>query len=77
MACKKKNCVLQAAKKADKTSKKLVPEGQVDGPGDAFRHCMWACLVYTNCGKDAYNAGVIDHEVEGATWAQGPGQFRR
>ena len=41
------------------------------GPGDAFRHCVWACLVRRNCGPKAYNSAVIDHEVNKAWWARG------
>jgi hypothetical protein len=41
------------------------------GQADALRHCLAACLVRKLCGCGAYNSIVLDHEVDGAWWAQG------
>ncbi|MEM2593115.1 MAG: RHS repeat-associated core domain-containing protein [Thermofilaceae archaeon] len=41
------------------------------GPGDAFRHCVWACLVQKELGNYGYQHVVIDHENDTAPWAEG------
>jgi len=45
--------------------------GSNGGPRDAFRHCVWACLVRKTCGKTAFDCGVVDHENDTAPWARG------
>lgn len=54
-----------------KAQRLFTPATLHNGVGDAFRHCLWACTVMRDCGARAYNSGVIDHEVDGAWWAQG------
>ncbi|GIV09507.1 MAG: hypothetical protein KatS3mg019_1598 [Fimbriimonadales bacterium] len=41
------------------------------GPGDAFRHCVWACLVQKELGDFGYQHVVVDHENSTAPWAGG------
>jgi RHS repeat-associated protein len=43
----------------------LFPPGTMhNGPGDAFKHCLWAGLVNLKCGPIAYHLGVMGHEME-------------
>ena len=67
-------CIQNAARSAYAAVRKHFPKitkGEYNGPQDAFRHCVWACLVRKTCGADAYNCGVIDHENPAAPWAKG------
>ena len=41
------------------------------GPADAFRHCVWACLVQRKLGDFGYQHVVVDHENPTAYWAEG------
>jgi RHS repeat-associated protein len=41
------------------------------GPADAFRHCVWACLVQRELGDFGYQHVVVDHENPSAYWAKG------
>lgn len=45
--------------------------GNLNGPGDAYRHCVWACLVRKTLGKEGYHNVVLDHENKSAYWAKG------
>jgi len=66
-------CISNAVQEAYRILRRHFPEekvGEINGPQDAFRHCVWACLVRTNCGAGAYNSAVIDHE-NGNCWYGG------
>jgi len=69
--CGGAHCVKQRADSALALAQRHFTVGLHNGPGDAFRHCVWACMVMRDCGANAYNSGVIDHEVDGAWWAKG------
>lgn len=67
-------CIQNAVSNAYAILRKHFPKvrrGELNGPQDAFRHCVWACLVRKTCGADAYNCAVIDHENPDAPWARG------
>lgn len=53
---------------------KYFPKGTLGiqgGPADAFRHCVWACLVQREFGDFGYQHVVVDHENPTASWAKG------
>jgi RHS repeat-associated protein len=68
-----KCCIEDAVRNAYRIANRHFPgtRGELNGSEDAFRHCVWACLVRKTCGADAYNSGVIDHENDDAWWARG------
>jgi RHS repeat-associated protein len=68
-----KACIEAAVRNAYAITNKHFPgtRGELNGPEDAYRHCVWACLVRKTCGGAAYNSAVIDHENSGAPWARG------
>ena len=32
------------------------PDGRIDGPADAYRHCVWSCLMVDNCSAGTATA---------------------
>jgi RHS repeat-associated protein len=67
-------CIQAAVRNAYAIANRHFPgtRGQMGGgPEDAYRHCVWACLVRKTCGGAAYNSGVLDHENPHARWAKG------
>lgn len=53
-------------------------EGEGNGPQDAYRHCLWSCLMSKEIGIDDANlAGYLHEEYGGSTGlsANGPGEF--
>ena len=51
------------------------PGGIVDGPADAYRHCLWSCLMQTNCGWTTAFIGGWGHELQDWTYASGMDTF--
>ena len=72
-AVSKKGCIEKAKNNAYIIVGRYIwpKPGGHGGPEDAFRHCVWACLVRKTCGYEAYESGVIDHKRPGAWWCMG------
>ncbi len=66
--------IMALIRKAYAITYKYFPEGTKGmhgGPADAFRHCVWACLVQRELGDFGYQHVVVDHENPSAVWAKG------
>jgi RHS repeat-associated protein len=71
--CLKKKCLEDSITNAYGILRRHFPKvkrGEINGPQDAFRHCVWACLVRKTCGAAAYGA-VEDHENDDCIGARG------
>ena len=71
--CRNKKCLQDSVTNAYAILRRHFPKvkrGEYNGPQDAFRHCVWACLVRKTCGAAAYGAGE-DHENDACKGAKG------
>jgi RHS repeat-associated protein len=71
--CRNKKCLQDSVTNTYRILRRHYPKvkrGELNGPQDAFRHCVWACLVRKTCGAAAYGA-VEDHENDDCKGAKG------
>lgn len=59
-----------AASKAEFGAQVSGLEGHVNGPQDAYRHCVWSCLMAQTIGPDQAKTVGDVHETQGAKGGQ-------